>query len=193
MGQPKLLLPWRGTTVLENLMAELSAAGIERRFVVVRRSDTRLAELVRSTGSIAVQPPQDPPDMKASVLTALSAEQQSEHSRRSSSWLLIPADHPLISAGVVRELIDTWTRVSHDCDVVVPTSGGRRGHPTLFHGRVRERLNEIPSDCGLNWLMHESRLRCVELPVSDPHVLTDLDTPEDYRRITGRELPDEAS
>ena len=187
MGQPKLLLPWKGTTVLENLMSELSLAGIEHRYVVVRKSDTKLADLVRSTGSIPVQPLIDPPDMKASVIAALEAEAAGD--RAGSSWLLIPADHPMVSARVVRQLIERWTHVSGEYDVIVPTCNGRRGHPALFRDRVRERLNEIPSDRGLNWLMRESRLQCFELAVSDADVLTDLDTPEDYRRLTGLEPP----
>jgi molybdenum cofactor cytidylyltransferase len=190
MGQPKLLLPWNGRPILAHLLEALLQAGIRDRIVVTRRSDTRLAAVVREFGGILVQPEQDPPDMRFSVEAALQAAARRWRPAADDGWLLIPADHPVIDAEVVRQLVDEWAVCGSETDVLVPVCKGRRGHPTVFAWRTRERIGCLPKDRGLNWLLRLEDIRVRELPTDRPGVLTDLDTPADYQRLTGQMLPE---
>ncbi|MFM8222134.1 MAG: NTP transferase domain-containing protein, partial [Planctomycetaceae bacterium] len=71
MGQPKLLLPWRGSTVVEHLLSALAHPRVVARCVVCRRSDHELSRVVERGGGRVIQPAVDPPEMKDSVLAAL--------------------------------------------------------------------------------------------------------------------------
>ena len=72
MGEPKLLLPWGETTIIESVLAAWRASRVARIVVVVHPEDTRLAELCRAASAMVIQPEIPPPDMKASVCHALA-------------------------------------------------------------------------------------------------------------------------
>lgn len=222
MGQPKLLLPWRGTTVIANLVGELRAAGLSQILVVVRSSDDALASAVSSTGATLIQPPNDPPDMRTSVEIGLkvafgtgdagdlpsaielgatgsaSAEfgttptlspgrasgthaDSIGNTAAADAWLLIPADHPLVSRSTVDALRAAWQPGQRQ--ILIPTHLGQRGHPTLFSTEFAADVSRIPPDCGLNWLVKQHAYLVREVPVTDPGVTVDLDTPEDYQAL----------
>ena len=192
MGQPKLLLPWRGATVISHLVEELKAAGINQIFVVVRSNDSALTAAVTDAGATAVHPETDPPDMRASVEFGLriaygpaQATQSAADDLLRSGWLLIPADHPIVSRGTVAALQTYW--IAGRRQIIVPTFDGRRGHPTLFSSDFVREVFQIPHDCGLNWLVKHNAQFIREVPVADPGVVTDLDTKEDYEALLKRE------
>ena len=181
MGQPKLLLPWGGTTVIERVLTVLDHPAIAARCAVVRASDAPLAEAVRRAGGLVLHPPVDPPDMRASVTFALETIQRDFSPRADDGWLLVPADHPVLDRSLIESLIAAW-----DCDrplILVPRVGDRRGHPTLFRWSLAREVARIPADLGLNWLLSERAGEVSELPVEGEAALTDLDTPDDYERL----------
>ena len=181
MGQPKLLLPLGGTTVIERVLTVLDHPAIAARCVVVRASDAPLTETVRRAGGLALHPPVDPPDMRASVHFALETIQRDFSPRADDGWLLVPADHPVLDRRLIETLIVTWERDRPP--ILVPLVGNRRGHPTLFRWSLAREVASIPADLGLNWLLSEHAREVSELPVEGDAALTDLDTPEDYERL----------
>ena len=188
MGQPKLLLPWRGDTVIGHLVRELQAANVSQIFVVIRSSDDSLAKAVIKTGATPVLPPVDPPDMRSSVEWGLQAAygllDNPIHLDATSGWLLIPADHPIVSHQTIEALRAAWQPGQRQ--ILVPTYSGRRGHPTLFSANFVSDVNQIPLDCGLNWVLKQHAASIIEIPVADPGILVDLDTPEDYQALLAR-------
>ncbi len=193
MGRPKLLLPWRGSTVISHLVGELRAAGISQILVVIRSSDVALTAAVAAAGATPVHPPVDPPDMRSSVefglrtATGHSAGNAatSDDALESTAWLLIPADHPIVSRSTVDALRAAWDPSKRQ--ILIPTYGGKRGHPTLFSSDFAREVPQIPPHCGLNWLVKQNSPSIHEVPVTDPGVIIDLDTPEDYQALLAQE------
>lgn len=181
MGQPKLLLPWRGTTVIAHLVGELRAAGVTRIFVVLRAADEELYAAVITANAIPLQPAIDPPDMRSSVEYGLNVAHHELENLSDSGWLLIPADHPIVSRTTVAALQANWQPGLRQ--ILIPTYQGLRGHPTLFSGDFRDEMAAIPADRGLNWLVQENSAAVREVPVTERGVLVDLDTPEDYAAL----------
>ena len=56
MGHPKLLLPWRGATVIQHVLAAWTASRIWRVVVVVRPGDDDLVTVCRNMGVDVVVP-----------------------------------------------------------------------------------------------------------------------------------------
>ncbi|MBW3539409.1 MAG: nucleotidyltransferase family protein [Planctomycetes bacterium] len=110
MGRPKLLLPLAGETVIARLLAVLDRPEIAARLVVVRPHDDALADEVARSGGTVVRPEVPPPQMRDSVEAALSAIRERWNPQLTDAWLLVPADHPVLSAEVVDALIDCWQR-----------------------------------------------------------------------------------
>ena len=184
MGQPKLLLPWRGTTVIAHLVGELRAAGIPRVFVVLRSDDEALYSAVVAANAVPLQPPTDPPDMRSSVEYGLNIAAKDLANPTDGGWLLVPADHPIVSRTTVTALQRAWQPEVRQ--ILIPTFDGQRGHPTLFSCDFSREVAAIPADCGLNWLVRQNANSIREVPVTDSGVLVDLDTPEDYQALLKR-------
>ena len=181
MGRPKLLLPWGDSTVIETVLSVLDHPSVVARVVVVRAGNASLGETVRGAGGYIVTPTVEPTDMCASVRCALETIQREFSPQNDDGWMLIPADHPTLDRGLIDTLLAAWEQDRPL--ILVPRAGDRRGHPTLFRWSLAHEVAQIPSDCGLNWLLSEHAADVSELPVSGTAAVTDLDTPEDYARL----------
>lgn len=183
MGRPKLLLPLgsEGRMVIERVLAVLDHPRIVVRCVVVRAGDAALQEAARRAGGHVLQPPIDPPDMRTSVEFALEHLRRDFSPREDDGWLLVPADHPVLDRALIEALLDRWQRDRPR--ILVPRSGDRRGHPTLFRWSLASQVARMPPDQGLNWLLREHPGEVCELPDAGHAALTDLDTPADYERL----------
>lgn len=181
MGRPKLLLPLGETTVIDQVVRTLRRTDVQQVIVVVRPDDEPLKQAALRAGAKVVQPATPPADMRESVQLALDYLTAEKEPDAYDGWLLIPADHPLLKADVVERMLERWRE--QDDRILVPTSRGRRGHPTLFRWALAEEVPAIPSDQGLNRLVRNHADEVRELPVETDSILLDLDTPRDYKRL----------
>ena len=94
----------------------------------------------------------------------------------------MPADHPTLRPEVVRQLL-AGRAEGPACSIVVPTWQGRRGHPTLIGWKHVAGIRAHPAGEGLNGYLRLHTKERLEVPVDDPSVVEDLDTPEDYQRV----------
>lgn len=184
MGTHKLLLTLEGRTVIDRLLTTLAKDGITDRIVVVRADDEPLCEAARSAGGTVVQPSVDPPDMRDSVEFGLRWIEERHAPRPDDGWILLPADHPVLDPSVLGTLIAAWQE--RTCPILVPAYRGKRGHPTFFRWELVADVRGLPPDCGLNRLLQERQDDVCELPVDNPAVVTDLDTPADYQALLNR-------
>jgi molybdenum cofactor cytidylyltransferase len=181
MGRSKLLLPVQGRTVIHRVIEAFHSADIVDVFVLVREDDQPLRNELASTGARIVLTPSPTSDMRHSVEFLLAAIRRDEVPHEDDAWLLSPADHPTLSPEVLRALCAAWHAGAGG--ILVPTFGRRRGHPTLFGWRYAVRVGDIPSNLGLNWLLQQHADDVTEVPVEDPTIHWDLDTPADYERL----------
>lgn len=185
MGRPKLALPIGGRTVLERVIQNLKAGGIDRVLVVLGPHVAGLQLLAEAAEADVLLLAAETPDMRATVEHGLGWLEQTYHPRPDDAWMLVPADHPTLGVGVVRSLIlarDHTPGVS----IVIPTHQGRRGHPTLIGWSHVPAIQQLPPGRGLNEYLRQQKAVTLELPVDDPDILVDLDTPEDYARLAGK-------
>jgi len=94
---------------------------------------------------------------------------------RTERFFLTPADYPLIDPGTCRALLDVQG------PVVVPSYGGRNGHPVLLDGSLIPEILAEDDDSSLRALL--SRKTKTVVPVDDQGILRDLDTPEDLEAL----------
>ncbi|MFO1019155.1 MAG: nucleotidyltransferase family protein [Planctomycetales bacterium] len=180
MGAPKLLLPWGEGTIIGQVLRLLGHSPVAATVVVCRAADLPLQQEVLKAGGKLCLPDPDPEEMRYSVQAGLKHLEESFRPQPDDGWLLIPADHPLLSATLLEQLIHAWQ--SSTADVLVPTFRGHRGHPSLVRWRLAQRVPAIPADKGLNSLFRSPEVTVQEFPVEDDRILLDLDTPEDYAR-----------
>jgi len=129
MGQPKLLLPWNGWTVLDQVLCAWTESLVENIVVVVRRDDEALQVACRRWPVHLVQPMDDPPDMKSSVLAGLTFLSEFWQPADEDRCFVAPADLPRLSAELIDQLLATNVPTEK---IVVPQFEDRTGHPALF-------------------------------------------------------------
>jgi molybdenum cofactor cytidylyltransferase len=184
MGRPKLALPVGDRTVLECVVAALRDGGVDEVVVVLGSgvaAATSLGSRAQGVGAHVLVLDVDTADMRATVEIGLRWAAEQFRPEPSDRWLLAPADHPTVSADVVRSVLRSANHA--DWLITVPTHGGRRGHPTLIRWSLVEGLKNLPPGRGLNDYFRQFPEQTVEVPVDTPAVLLDLDTPEEYARL----------
>ncbi len=183
MGRHKLLLPLGRGTVIDQLLGVLQSSGIAEIFVVMRKNDDALREVVERRGATVIQPNVDPPDMRTSVEHGLRAVAQRHSPTPADGWLLSPADHPLLEPRVLGQLVEAWACSNRP--ILLPTFEGQRGHPTFFRWALADSVFNLPPCAGINQLVRAHGDQMALIPVDSKAVLLDLDTPEDYERLLG--------
>jgi molybdenum cofactor cytidylyltransferase len=185
MGQPKLALPLGGRTVIEHVIGALRRGGVDVVVVILGPHLSELQPVAQGAGASTYLLSEETPDMRATVEAGLRCLEDVFHPTPDDDWLLVPADHPALDPGVVRQLIDA-RRANPDKTIIIPTHAGRRGHPTLIAWGHVEGIRQHPAGQGLNTYLRRHAAETLEVPVASADILFDLDTPEDYERLRQR-------
>jgi molybdenum cofactor cytidylyltransferase len=96
--------------------------------------------------------------------------------------LVTLVDVPLVKPSTVAAVIAEWRRTR--APIVRPAQGERHGHPVMFDASVFQDLREADPSVGAKAVFAKHRLRIVNVDVNDPGAFEDIDTPEDYDRVT---------
>jgi len=171
MGAFKLMLPARGSTVVESSVASALAAGC-RVLLVVGHRGWQLRELFAGRGGVTIVENQN---YRSGMFSSIRAGVSQVQTRR---FFIALGDMPLIEPEIYRLL----TTFDH-ADAVRPTFDGRKGHPVLMVRDLIDTIRKYDDSRSMSDVLLGRVVR--EVPVSDPSVLYDVDTPTDYA-----ELPD---
>ena len=176
MGRPKALLTIEpgGPNFVSAIEDTLRASGIPTWRVVVAPGFAPKAD--RTVVN---------PDPSVGMLSSVQCGLRSFGEALDAAFVW-PIDHPLVRPETIVAMIAAFKE--REAPIVVPTYGGRRGHPVLFAARVFPELYAADPSRGARVVVHAHDDR-LELPVTDRGVTHDIDTPDDYERVFGRPLP----
>lgn len=180
MGEPKLLLPIGGAPAIVRVIEALRHGGADRVIVVAPPRSTehadRLAHVAASAGAETVFPDVQPADMRASIECGLRDIKNNDTYR---SVLISPGDAVGLDRATVAAVIAAVA--ANPERLVVPSWGGKRGHPLALPRGIALSIATLPPGRGVNAILEAYADRVLLLPVENPEILADLDTPEDYR------------
>jgi molybdenum cofactor cytidylyltransferase len=180
MGEPKALLDAGGQTFLARILDSLRSGGADPLVVVVRElSDPIAKEALAHGGTVVLNP--DPSTGPVSSLQAGIRALAEE----APGLLFAPVDHPLFAPATVRILLDGFAKTR--APLIVPAFEGWRGHPVFFGRDLFPELLEENLPEGARTVVRRYLEKRVQLEVQDPGILTDIDTPEEYRKHFSRE------
>lgn len=180
MGRPKLLLPFRDTTVVGALLAALRDAGVERVVVVTASGDSALEALAREAGADVAVNEHPERGMLSSILAGLEQLGGAVTIAAAGEPLLItPADLPAIRPATIRALLGVLE--PSGAQLAVPTYRGKRGHPLVIDAALVPAIATVDPSRGLRDLLEHHQV--AELDVDDRGVIADVDTPADYATL----------
>jgi molybdenum cofactor cytidylyltransferase len=182
MGQPKQLLPFgRGTLVQAAVRPFLQAPSVGRVIVVVGYHAEAVLRAVAIDERVTIVENRGWREgMASSIRTAMRWV-----SPRTDAILLGLGDQPRVPVAVIERLCAGFRTARSSTQALIPTFHGRRGHPVLLAGRLREALLHLDGDEGARGLIRSLTDGVQEVPVQSPGVLLDCDTPEEYAALTG--------
>ena len=184
MGRPKLILDLGGTPVIVRVVRALLDGGTDRVYVVVPPTGQdgagQIRELVETAGARAVVLPSATPDMRASIEHGLRVIV--EELERPMGVLVAPGDAIGMSARVVSAVLAKFR--SDPSRIVVPRREGLRAHPLALPWDVALSIFALPLDSGVNVIVRDRADLVDVIVIDEPGPDSDLDTPEDYARLT---------
>lgn len=180
MGQPKLLLPWRGENgadvpLIDKVLMEWTSSRVSQVIVVVRRNDRDLRLLCEGWPVTIVQPKEAPIDMKESIQIGLKHIETHLLPADVDRCFIAPADIPNLNRNTIDQMI---SQPLDPTTIIVPQFGDRTGHPVLLPWPMTREIFDLRSNEGVNRVIERHARQLVKLPAEQ--LTTDIDTPEQY-------------
>lgn len=172
MGAPKALIPYRGTTFAGHLLDVVKhpRVGIVR--VVLGASADKIRERLQLDAAAVVINPDWPKGQLSSIQAAIRSLPQDA----TAGLILCPVDHPIVSAGLVAQLIAEFD--SSGKAIVLPSYRGRRGHPVIFRASLYDELLVASPEVGARQVVWAHPADVVEVPTEEKGVVLNLNDPE---------------
>jgi molybdenum cofactor cytidylyltransferase len=183
MGRPKALLPLGGRTFVRAIVETLDAAGVTDIFVIVRAEtrDAVAAEIAFEPRARVVVNTRAEDGQLSSLITGLDTID----ANGVDAVIVTLVDVPLVRPATVRSLI-ARAGVSPS-PILRAVHGGRHGHPVVFKREVFDALRAADPAVGAKAVMRAIGVEDFE--VDDPGIVHDVDTPEDYKTLLTRSVP----
>jgi molybdenum cofactor cytidylyltransferase len=180
MGRPKPFLAMTpGGTILGRVLGTLAEAGVWPLLVVARTPFTP-AEAWNDPRADNVRIVVNPDPDRGQLSSLVCGIQAIDPGVPCAVMTLV--DIPLVRAATVVSLLDTWER--DRAALVRPFHEGRHGHPVIFGRALLDALVHADLTEGAKPVVRSFAREAVSVPVDDPGVLIDFDTPEEYARHT---------
>lgn len=173
MGEPKLLLPYNGKTILETVISTAAEVTGLQIMVVLDPRQEEILRLVKNIPAPYTCNPDPSRGMLSSIICGIDAIPAS-----AGAFFLFLGDQPQVQAEVACRLKEAW--MNQPGGIFMPVTGGKRGHPVLISTRFRENIRNLPPEEGLKGLMRRHPEEIRELEMDTPEILRDIDTPSDY-------------
>jgi molybdenum cofactor cytidylyltransferase len=183
MGTPKALLDFRGEPFVVRILEALEALELKLRLVVLGADAPRILPVLAPRECVILENA----NVEGGPITSLRCALTALRPVRPAAMLAWPVDLPHVRVSTAERLLQDYRRSG--APATLPAFGERRGHPVLWDSSLFPELesSEEATRHGA-WAVlrrHEDRLRVI--PVDDPAVIDDLNTPADYERLV-REL-----
>lgn len=176
MGQPKMLLPWGKSTVIENIIITILDGGVEDIHIVVGGLKNQIKKNLRyyQLDYIVNDGYLDGEMLKSVQLGIKSLKNETD------AALIVLGDQPQIESSTVEAILKRHELSKSQ--IIVPSYKMKRGHPVLIARQLWTSLLNLKPPMTLRDFMNENSQFIDYLVVDNQSVIQDLDTPDDYFR-----------
>lgn len=172
-GTNKLTSRLNGETVLACSIRKIAEAikNKDHIIVVTGHESAVSGSIAAAEGVAALHNPAHTEGMSTSLKAGLAALPACDH------FLVALGDMPFVRGDTIAALTSAAAE-DPTAEIIVPVFAGRRGHPVLWRADLKADLMQVEGDRGGKAVMAAHEAGVLEVPVDDPGILIDLDTPE---------------
>ena len=175
MGEPKQLLPFGESTIVETVVDSMLSAKFDEVIVVVGHRASEIREQLGTRPVSTVFNPNYREGMLTSAQTGIRGLQESD------AFALMLVDQPFITSALIDRVVDAY--VQTDKGIALPSYNYKRGHPVVFHQRYAGEILALGTDSGgVRTLFKKYSDDIHYVTVDTDRVLRDIDYREDYER-----------
>src|SRR6266853_2025331 len=178
MGRDKALLPWRDGTFLSTAIRALQPA-TELVIVVAGANAPVLEPIVDAQAAFMVVNP----DPQRGQFSSLQVGLQEVLNRGRDAAIVTLVDRPAAEIDTIQQIKAAFLTSEERIWAVVPEYGGKHGHPIVVGREMIEAFLRAPAQSTARDVEHAHQEHILYLPVSDPLVVANVDTPEDFEKL----------
>ena len=179
MGRDKALLPWQGGTFLSAAIRALQAA-TDFVLVVAGANAANLEPIVDANAAFLVVNP----NPQQGQFSSLRIGAQEVLNRGRDAAIITLVDRPPANLATVEHLRNTFRAADQRIWAVVPEYNGVHGHPIVIGREMIGAFLDAPASSVAREIEHSLQDHILYVPVADPFVTANVDTPEDFARLT---------
>lgn len=190
MGSDKALLAWPPQssseiaptdTFLSTAIRSLSSA-TDFVLIVAGKNQATLAPIAYAQGASLVVNP----DPGRGQFSSLQVGLQEVLNRGRDAAVITLVDRPPVAPATVQFLRDTFESSTQETWAVVPEFSGKHGHPYLVGRELIEAFLQASPTGSAREIEHRHQHRIQYVPVNDPNVALNINTPADYAALKDR-------
>ncbi|MDE0015170.1 MAG: nucleotidyltransferase family protein [Candidatus Poribacteria bacterium] len=175
MGEPKQLLPFGESTIVETVVDNMLGAKFDEVIVIVGH---RAEEIQTQLGARPIKTVFNP-DYRDGMLTSAQTGVRSLES--SDAFALMLVDQPFITSALIDQVVDAYQRTEKG--IALPSYNYKRGHPVIFDEKYARDILALTSESGgVRVLFKKYGDDIHYVTVDTDNVLRDIDYREDYER-----------
>ncbi|WP_169726956.1 nucleotidyltransferase family protein [Desulfovibrio cuneatus] len=187
LGGSKQLLPWQGKPLLAHVLEQVDALpAIHHKACIVGHAAQAVQEAVQGyAGWQFLENTHWAQGQSTSLGLGLHWVQSLPQGEGVQAVLVLLGDMPLVLPATLHALIDAFSLAQQQrrpVQAVLPTYQGQRGNPVLLGCSLFPALGAITGDAGARGVLATLQEKLL-LPVPDPGILYDIDTPEAYAKL----------
>ena len=194
MGRDKALLPWppqpagsaagSATTTTDTFLSaaiRLFFSHVDAVFVVVGKNEAALSPVVYANGASLVLNP----DPARGQFSSLRVGLREVLNRGRDAAMITLVDRPPVRAETLATLEAAYEQAAlHRKWAAIPEYQGKHGHPILAGREMLEAFLRAPETSSARDVEHAHQTEIEYVPVDDPLVAVNVDTPEQYASLT---------
>lgn len=179
MGRDKALLPWQGGTFLSAAIRALQPVS-DLVIVIAGANSAELAPIVNANAGFLIINPSPERGQFSSLQVGL----QEVLNRGRDAAIVTLVDRPAPAMATIEQTKSEFLAASDDIWAVVPEFLGRHGHPIVIGREMIGAFLGAPALSSAREVEHSLQPHIRYLPVTDPLVAANVDTPEDFEKLT---------
>jgi molybdenum cofactor cytidylyltransferase len=173
MGQPKLLLPWKGEALIRHA-SRRALSCLNPVIVVTGAWQKEIHDALNDLPVTMVHNPDWEKGQSTSVRTGINALPG-----ETAAAIFLLGDQPYVSTKLVQGLVEEYIQTRPT--ILAPYVGDKRSNPVLFDRATFYDLRQIEGDVGARAIFKFHKI--TPFVWSDENLLFDVDTPEDYQKL----------
>lgn len=173
MGENKLLLPYKGKSIIENVLDKVISCDFNSILVIYNNEE--ILQICKDRNIRAIYNNEWEIGQSKSISIGI------KNSPKSDGYAFFAGDQPLIDIETINLLLNEFN--NNKDSIIVPNYNGKRGTPTIFSENFKEKLLDLDGDVGGRNIIGENNSYVKIISVKEEFILWDIDTTEDYKRL----------